>query len=79
MCAYKKAVPKIEIRISHIVEIISDLKDQTGDDDDGDDDGSLGSGGGVNETVLMNVDGGAPPVVAAKQSIATLNIKVSVC
>ena len=40
-----------------IDEIISNLNYQTGNNDD---DGRFSSGGGVNETVLMNVYGGAP-------------------
>ena len=62
MSAYKKAVPKIETRISNIVEIISDLKDEE------------------NETVMtaagesMNIE---ELRVVPKQSIATLNIKIT--
>jgi hypothetical protein len=65
MGAFKKAVAKIEIRISNIVEIISDLKDHTSDEE--------------SSMELINVDDN-PKVsttgVASKQTIATLNIKV---
>ena len=67
MGAFKKAVPKIEIRISNIVEIISDLKDHTSDEDNEE-----------SSMELINVDD--PKVsttgVPSKQTIATLNIKV---
>ncbi len=67
MGAFKKAVPKIEIRISNIVEIISDLKDHTSDEDNEE-----------SMELLMNVDDSKVSTtgVASKQTIATLNIKV---
>ena len=69
MSAYKKAVPKIETRISNIVEIISDLKDETNDEE--------------NETVLAPAAAAGESMnieelrVVPKQAIATLNIKIT--
>ena len=63
MIAYKLAVPKLEQRISNLVELISDIKDETGEVEEAD---------GANESNQQARSCSVP-----KQTIGSLNVQVN--